>query len=65
MALSTKHIVIRFYKKVYSTWDMALDGLILEYLLRQCLPFTLFCYLLNTMSSVYVTWLLVFSQAAS
>jgi hypothetical protein len=26
-----KHIVIRFYKTKYNTWDMAIDGLILEY----------------------------------
>jgi len=31
MALSTKHIFIRNYKKVYNTFDMALDGLIIEY----------------------------------
>lgn len=31
MALSVKHIFIRFYKQGYSTWDMAIDGLILEY----------------------------------
>ena len=42
MALSTKHIVIIFYKKVYSTWDMTLDGLILEYLLYAVLAFYTF-----------------------
>ena len=31
MALSTKHIFIRNYKKVYNTFDMAVDGLIIEY----------------------------------
>jgi hypothetical protein len=32
LALSTKHIFIRNYKKFYNTFDMALDGLIIEYL---------------------------------
>ena len=31
LALSIKHIFIRFYKSGYNTWDMAIDGLILEY----------------------------------
>ena len=39
MALSTKHIVIRSYKKSYNTWDMAIDGLILEYVLYVVLAF--------------------------
>ena len=33
LALSIKHIFIRFYKKQYNTWDMAIDGLIFEYLI--------------------------------
>ena len=42
MALSTKHIVIRSYKKSYNTWDMAIDGLILEYVLYVVLAFQSF-----------------------
>lgn len=42
MALSTKHIFIRYYKKGYNTWDMALDGLILEYMLYAILCLYIF-----------------------
>lgn len=42
LALSIKHIFIRYYKKGYNTWDMAIDGLILEYLLYALMAFYAF-----------------------
>jgi hypothetical protein len=48
LALSLKHIVIRFYKKQYAAWDMAIDGLIIEYLLYGILA--IYTFLLGSSS---------------
>jgi len=64
LALSLKHIFIRYYKKGYNTWDMAIDGLILEYLLYALLafqsfvigntPFTSYNLIMGAVASVFI-----------
>lgn len=63
LALSCKHIIIRFFKKGYNTWDMALDGLIFEYLLYAILA--LYTFVLSNIESQFSFYNLMIGFFAS